>query len=135
MKKVIAIIGIAAIFGSINVKSLKASPNPMTFEKAGNEWTKSTKGTWVGKDNKTWYKLDKTARLWMSTDGKTWTEDKKGMWQDKQGHWIQIKDKKLVWSADGGKTWAQVPEWKWEGGNGEWYKFDTNWSLWDHMGK
>jgi hypothetical protein len=56
---------------------------------------------------------------------------KDGMWQDKEGKWLKIVDKKMLkWSADGGKTWSDVPEWKWEGADGKWYKFDAMWNLW-----
>jgi len=51
------------------------------------------------------------------------------MWQDKEGKWLKIGDKKLWWSKDG-KEWGEVPEWKWEGHDGVWNKFDKDWSLW-----
>lgn len=94
-------------------------------------WKKSPEGTWPGmKDGNTyWYKLDKNARLWWSTDGKQWEAMKDGVWMDKDGKWLKIHHKKLVWSADG-KTWSEVPEWKWQGSDGKWYKFDHKWMLW-----
>jgi hypothetical protein len=96
-----------------------------------NDWMKSSTGTWPGmKDGKTyWYKLDKKAGLWWSTDGKKWEAVSDGAWADKDGKWLKIHDKKLVWSADG-NSWSDVPEWKWEGSDGKWYKFDQKWSLW-----
>lgn len=95
------------------------------------DWVKSSTGTWAGmKDGKTyWYKLDKKAGLWWSTDGKKWAAVKDGAWADKEGKWLKIHDKKLVWSTDG-KAWSEVPEWKWEGSDGKWYKFDGQWGLW-----
>lgn len=95
------------------------------------DWTKSATGTWAGKkDGVTyWYKLDKKAGLWWSTDGKKWAEVKDGVWADKEGKWLKIHDKKLVWSTNG-KAWSEVPEWKWEGADGKWYKFDSHWTLW-----
>jgi len=96
------------------------------------DFMKKADGTWAGmmKGKMYWYKLDKSAKLWWSTDGKTWAEVSDGMWADKAGHWVKIHENKLMWSADSGKTWAEVPEWKWEGPKGEWYKFDKDWSLW-----
>lgn len=95
------------------------------------EWKKAATGTWPGmKDGITyWYKLDKKAGLWWSTDGKKWAAVTDGMWADKAGKWLKIHNKKLVWSTDG-KAWAEVPEWKWEGADGKWYKFDAGWQLW-----
>lgn len=96
------------------------------------DWVKSTAGTWAGKkDGKIyWYKLDKNAKLWWSTDGKKWAAVEGGMWADKDGKWLKIGDGKLWWTADGGKNFSEVPEWKWEGPDGEWYKFDAKWNLW-----
>src|SRR5579864_7994164 len=67
------------------------------------KWEKSKDGTWMGA-NKNWHKLNtKDASVWMSTDaGKTFNAVKDGRWQDKDGKWMMIKDKKLVWSADQG---------------------------------
>lgn len=106
------------------------APSNIAEKKA--DWVKSADGTWAGKmDGKTyWYKLDKSANLWWSTDGKKWAEVATKMWADKSGKWLKIGDGKLWWSADKGKNWSEVPEWKWEGPNGEWYKFDKDWSLW-----
>ncbi|MBO9564864.1 MAG: hypothetical protein J7621_18960 [Niastella sp.] len=109
-----------------------AKPTPaISYSIAVPDWTKSSTGTWAGmKDGKTyWYKLDKKAGLWWSTDGKKWAEVKDGAWADKEGKWLKIHDKKLVWSTDG-KAWSEVPEWKWEGSDGKWYKFDAQWGLW-----
>lgn len=93
------------------------------------KWVKSEAGTWMGA-NKTWYKLNpKDASIWWSKDGKKWEMVKDGMWQDKEGKWLKIGDKKLWWSKDG-KEWAEVPEWKWEGADGKWNKFDSSWNLW-----
>lgn len=96
------------------------------------DWMKSKTGTWAGlKDGKTyWYKLDKNAQLWWSTDGKKWAAVEGGMWADKDGKWLKIGEGKLWWTADGGKNFSEVPEWKWEGPKGEWYKFDAKWTLW-----
>ncbi|MBW8685132.1 hypothetical protein [Chitinophaga rhizophila] len=96
------------------------------------DWAKAKNGVWEGmKDNKTyWYKIDKSAKLWWSTDGKKWAAVEDGMWADKDGKWLKIGDGKLWWSADQGANWAEVPEWKWEGPKGEWYKFDQDWTLW-----
>ncbi|MBV8253353.1 MAG: hypothetical protein JO154_12155 [Chitinophaga sp.] len=95
------------------------------------EWVKSTTGTWPGmKDGKTyWYKLDKKAGLWWSTDGNKWAAVQDGLWADKEGKWLKIHQGKLVWSTDG-KQWTEVPDWKWEGSDGKWYKFDAKWNLW-----
>lgn len=95
------------------------------------DWMRSPTGAWPGmKDGKTyWYKLDKKAGLWWSTDGKNWAAVKDGAWADSEGKWIRIHDKKLVWGTDG-KTWSEVPEWKWKGSDGKWYKFDEKWALW-----
>lgn len=102
-----------------------------TTTMAFRDWAKSKTGAWPGqKEGKTyWYKLDKNAGLWWSTDGKEWAAVKDGTWADKDGKWLKIHNKKLVWSTDG-KAWAEVPEWKWEGSDGKWYKFDNNWGLW-----
>lgn len=96
------------------------------------DWEKSKTGTWSGKkDGKTyWYKLDKNAQLWWSTDGQQWAVVDGGMWADKDGRWLKIGDGKLWWTADGGKNFAEVPEWKWEAPDGKWYKFDAKWTLW-----
>ncbi|WP_127132811.1 hypothetical protein [Pseudoflavitalea rhizosphaerae] len=103
---------------------------PATISSKG-DWMKSKTGTWPGmKDGKTyWYKLDKKAGLWWSTDGKKWEAVGDGAWADKDGKWLKIHEGKLVWSTDG-NTWSEVPEWKWEGSDGKWYKFDNNWQLW-----
>jgi hypothetical protein len=111
-----------------------AHTTPVASAKHVNDdFKKSKTGTWAGdKDGKTyWYKLDKSAKLWWSTDGKKWEAVADGMWADKSGKWLKIHDKKLVWTPDGGKTWAEVPDWKWEGPKGEWYKFDKSWGLWE----
>ncbi|WP_315822943.1 hypothetical protein [Paraflavitalea speifideaquila] len=59
------------------------------------DWTRSATGTWAGmKDGVTyWYKLDKKAGLWWSTDGKKWADVKDGAWADKEGKWLKIHDK------------------------------------------
>lgn len=100
---------------------------------AAADWMKSNDGTWTGMHDgkKAWYKLNtKDATLWWSTDGKNWSAVADGMWQDKEGKWLKIADKKLMWSADGGKTWSEVPEWSWQDADGTWCKFDKDWTLW-----
>lgn len=96
------------------------------------DWKVSPTGIWPGKkDGKTyWYKLDKNAQLWGSTDGKKWASVEGGMWADKDGKWLKIGEGKLWWTTDGGKNFSEVPEWKWKGPGGEWYKFDAKWTLW-----
>lgn len=92
---------------------------------------KSPTGTWPGmQDGKTyWYKLDKKAGLWWSTDGTKWASVNGSSWADSDGKWLKVHNKKLVWSTDG-KTCSEVPEWKWKASDGKWYKFDAHWSLW-----
>ncbi|WP_018627708.1 hypothetical protein [Niabella aurantiaca] len=95
------------------------------------EWKKVTNQAWPGvKDGTTyWYKIDKKAKLWWSTDGKQWAAVEGGAWMDKDGKWLKIHAGKLVWSATGEK-WEEVPEWKWQGSDGKWYRFDRHWVLW-----
>jgi hypothetical protein len=114
----------------VNVKA--ASPGPVYHKYAQEEWSKAKNGIWNGvKDKKNyWYKLDKEAKLWWSTNGKKWIAVDDGMWTDKDGYWLKVSDARLMWSADKGTTWSEVPEWKWEGPKGEWYKFDKDWTVW-----
>jgi hypothetical protein len=133
MKKVLLRVSVAALIFTANaVIAGNATPSNNTATVVmGADFMKSTTGTWVGKDGKTWYKVNtKDASIWTSTDGKKWEASKDGMWQDKDGKWLKIVAKSLKWSADGGKTWSDVPEWKWQGGDGVWNKFDKDWSLW-----
>ena len=111
--------------------SMAESNTPLSVHTPAVSWVKATTGTWPGmKDGKTyWYKLDKKAGLWWSTDGKQWTAVKDGLWADKEGKWLKIHQGKLDWSTDG-QQWSEVPDWKWEGSDGKWYKFDAKWSLW-----
>ncbi|MFY8108916.1 MAG: hypothetical protein ACOVO9_07985 [Bacteroidia bacterium] len=126
---------LAAIIGMMlagtEAKSILKTSVKLEIQK---EFSKKKEGTWAGKmDGKAyWYKLDKNAKLWWSTDGKKWAEVSNQMWADKSGKWMKIGDNKLWWSADMGKTWSEVPEWKWEGPMGEWYQFDKDWSLWSN---
>lgn len=128
------ILTLAIAFGMIafaNTSSLTASSIGTQTLKP-KPFMKKADGTWAANhEGKTyWYKLDKEASLWWSTDGKKWAKVESGMWADKSGRWLKIGENKLWWSADMGKTWSEVPEWKWEGPRGEWYKFDANWQLW-----
>ncbi|HTG57160.1 MAG TPA: hypothetical protein VL943_12870 [Niabella sp.] len=95
------------------------------------DWTKSKTQTWAGSiEGKTyWYKLDKSAKLWWSTDGTKWAEVENQSWTDKEGKWLKINEGKLVWSTNGAQ-WSEVPNWKWKGSDGKWYKFDKKWGLW-----
>lgn len=104
--------------------------NPTLYEITA-DWVKSKTQTWAGSvEGKTyWYKLDKSAQLWWSTDGTKWAKVESQSWTDKDGKWLKIHEGKLVWSTDGAK-WSEVPEWKWEGSDGKWYKFDKKWTLW-----
>ncbi|MGE9314996.1 hypothetical protein ACLOAU_25315 [Niabella sp. CJ426] len=104
--------------------------SPVSYEVKA-DWVKSKTQTWAGSiEGKTyWYKLDKSAKLWWSTDGTKWAEVESQSWTDKDGKWLKIHEGKLVWSTDGTK-WSEVPEWKWEGSDGKWYKFDKKWTLW-----
>ncbi|SHL93361.1 hypothetical protein SAMN05216311_101163 [Chitinophaga sp. CF418] len=117
---------------AVNVSVNAATPGPVCHKYVREEWSKAKDGIWNGiKDRKNyWYKLDKEAKLWWSTNGKKWAAVEDGMWADKDGHWLKISDNKLMWSADKGATWSEVPEWKWEGPKGEWYKFDKDWTVW-----
>lgn len=132
MKKNVWIIATVLLLTGSTAAYLRASGamEQSTVSKDGFKMKKD--GTWAGNmDGKMyWYKLDKMAKLWWSTDGKTWAAVESGMWADKDGHWLKIGDGKLWWSADMGKTFAEVPEWKWQGPSGEWYKFDASWNLW-----
>ncbi|WP_276482839.1 hypothetical protein [Paraflavitalea pollutisoli] len=134
MKRIVGLMAICMPLLVATTSNVQANTvaNPTPHHKhTMDDWKKSTTGTWPGmKDGVTyWYKLDKKAGLWWSTDGKKWAEVKEGAWADKDGKWLKIHDKKLVWSTDG-KAWAEVPEWKWEGSDGKWYKFDSSWMLW-----
>jgi len=130
-KSLLPMLGIC-IFLAVNGNVNAASPHPVYHKYAAEEWSKAKGGIWNGvKGRKNyWYKLDKEAKLWWSTNGKKWTAVDDGMWADKDGHWLKISDAKLMWSADNGASWSEVPEWKWEGPKGEWYKFDKDWTLW-----
>lgn len=132
MKKSFLIMTGICLLSTVYLSADAGTPVPVVHHYVAEEWTKAKGGVWEGKmDNKTyWYKLDKNAKLWWSTDGKKWAAVENGMWADKEGKWLKIGDGKLWWSADKGANWAEVPEWKWEGPKGEWYKFDKDWSLW-----
>ncbi len=121
-----------ALFGGITTVTQAAdlSTTPIVYE-VNADWVKSKTQTWAGSiEGKTyWYKLDKSAKLWWSTDGTKWAEVESQSWTDKEGKWLKINEGKLVWSADG-TEWSEVPEWKWEGSDGKWYKFDKKWTLW-----
>ena len=127
MKKTILILALCL---PVVLISSSYSTMPITIG-SKTDWMKSKTGTWPGmKDGETyWYKLDKQAGLWWSTDGKKWEAVSDGAWADKDGKWLKIHEGKLVWSTDG-NTWSEVPEWKWEGSDGKGYKFDNNWNLW-----
>lgn len=131
MKKTIIAASLFA-FGLLTIAPAMADNTPATMINSSlAEWKKSKSGTWAGKkDTKTyWYKLDKDAKLWWSTDGKKWAAVDNGMWADKDGKWLKIHNGKLVWTTDG-NNWSEVPDWKWEGSDGKWYKFDDKWTLW-----
>ncbi len=139
MKKFMLCMGVAALSFTVGhaatVNKTAVVNHSIIF--ADGDWTKSTAGTWTGMhDNKkVWYKVNaKDASLWWSTDGKKWEAVKDGMWQDKDGKWLKISDKKLMWSADSGKTWSEVPDWTWQDADGNWCKFDKDWSLWTKKG-
>ncbi|MGN6510904.1 MAG: hypothetical protein ACTHLD_15670, partial [Chitinophaga sp.] len=87
------------------------SLRPASFQEQN--WTKSKTGVWLGvADNKLRrYKLDKSARLWASTDGKEWQEVEDGLWQDKDGRQLKIGEGKLWRTSDEGKNYMEVPEW------------------------
>lgn len=137
MKKLIICAAIAALgITGLSAETLHTSV-PGVFITMENDWMKSPDGTWTGMHDgkKTWYKLNtKDASLWWSMDGKKWEMVSDGMWQDKEGKWLKISEKKLVWSADGGKTWSEVPDWTWEDADGNWCKFDKDWTLWMKKG-
>ncbi|WP_114791558.1 hypothetical protein U0035_18485 [Niabella yanshanensis] len=121
-----------ALLGGITTVAQAAdlSTTPVVY-KVSADWVKSKTQTWAGsiEDNTYWYKLDKSAKLWWSTDGTKWAEVESQSWTDKDGKWLKIHEGKLVWSTDG-TQWSEVPEWKWEGSDGKWYKFDKKWTLW-----
>lgn len=121
-----------AILGGVvtNSQASNISANPVSQEVTA-DWVKSKTQTWAGSiEGKTyWYKLDKSAKLWWSTDGEKWASVDSQSWTDKDGKWLKINEGKLVWSTDG-TAWSEVPEWKWEGSDGKWYKFDKKWTLW-----
>ncbi|MGJ7031307.1 hypothetical protein [Niabella hirudinis] len=131
MKKAI-LIAVCFIISNTGISELNASNGvPLTYHSKKAEWKKVKNQAWPGiKDGTTyWYKLDKMAKLWWSTDGKKWAAVKGGAWMDKDGKWLRIHQGKLVWPAEGAK-WEEVPEWKWQGADGKWYKFDQHWALW-----
>jgi len=132
MKKLFLLMTCSCFLLTTNVKIHAGTPDPVNHSFIAEEWTKSKDGVWEGiKDKKTyWYKLDKEAKLWWSTNGKKWEAVTDGMWADADGKWLKIGDGKLWWSADKGANWSEVPDWKWEGPKGHWYKFDKDWSVW-----
>jgi opacity protein-like surface antigen len=136
MKKLVLCAAIAALaFTTVDAARIVSAHKQIAIGEA--EWMKSEAGTWTGMHDskKVWYKLNtKDATLWWSTDGKKWEAVGDGMWQDKDGKWLKINDKKLVWSADGGKTWVEVPDWTWQDADGNWCKFDKDWTLWMKKG-
>ena len=119
-------------FLAANINVHAAAPRPIYSKYVPEEWFKAKDGIWNGvKDKKNyWYKLDKDAKLWSSTNGKKWTAVEDGIWCDKDQHCLKVSEGKLVWSADKGASWSEVPEWKWEGPKNEWYKFDKDWTVW-----
>jgi len=131
-KTLIALSAICMMLGANAYTPHATAASKVGITSVNGDFMKSKDGTWAGmmKGKTYWYKLDKSAKLWWSTDGKKWMEVKDGMWADKDGKWLKIGENKLWWSADMGKTWGEVPEWKWQGPKGEWYKFDKDWSLW-----
>jgi len=128
MKKLILV---AALFTlALGMEAKMRVPELLTVKFNDLKWMKSETGNWMG-SNKTWYKLNtQDATIWMSTDRKKWDLCKDGIWQDKDGKWLQIVDMDLKWSADDGKTWTTVPEWTWQGADGKWYKFEKDWNVW-----
>jgi hypothetical protein len=130
-KTLIALAAITMMLGA-NATTTSSCITPTTAMSATGDWNKAKDGTWAGmmKGKAYWYKLDKSAKLWWSTDGKKWAAVTDGMWADKDGKWLKIGENKLWWSADMGKNWSEVPEWKWAGPKGEWYKFDKDWTVW-----
>src|ERR1700741_1105710 len=103
MKKVI-LLAAALFVAAINVEIKATTISSVNTTIGEPKWEKSSAGTWMGA-NKTWYKVNpKDASIWWSKDGKKWDAVKDGMWQDKEGKWLKIGDKKLWWSKDG-KEW------------------------------
>jgi hypothetical protein len=94
------------------------------------EWTKSTTGTWMGKDNFHFKLVTDGMTIWSAPDGNQWSKVTDGTWTEKSGKMIKIADGKLMWSADQGLAWREVPQWTWVGSDGKSYKFDTTWTLW-----
>jgi hypothetical protein len=138
MKKLFLFAGIAVLgFTTTQAVAVNKTADKNYILLGEGDWMKSTDGTWTGMNDakKVWYKLNmKDASVWWSTDGKTWEAVQTGMWQDKDGKWLKIVDKKLMWSTDGGKTWVEVPDWTWQDASGNWCKFDKDWSLWMKKG-
>jgi hypothetical protein len=133
MRKFILPLAAFAVMLATNVGAAnKINGKTVIAKTENNNWMKDSDGAWEGKkDGKTyWYKLDKSAKLWWSTDGKKWEAAGDNTWADNQGHWLTVKNNKLEWSTDMGKTWSAVPDMKWEGSDGKWYKFDKDWTLW-----
>lgn len=130
MKKLQTTLWAALLLAAGSTFVTARSLRPASFQEQN--WAKSKTGVWLGvADNKLHrYKLDKSARLWASTDGKEWQEVEDGLWQDRDGRQLKIGEGKLWRTSDEGKNYMEVPEWKWKGPRGEWYKFDAKWTLW-----
>ncbi len=115
-----------------DTKRVSGNTEPMPAESF---WMKSESGMWLGNYD-VWYKIDNSgsARLLnaikLSKNKRKWKSSTNVVWQDKQGHWLNISNNRLLWTEDS-KHWTEVPNKAWQGIDGKWYRFDADWELWE----
>ncbi|MEW6468355.1 MAG: hypothetical protein AB1458_05485 [Bacteroidota bacterium] len=126
---------VAAVFATIlAIQVLKSDPPAdATLATASiqqnDKWVLSVENKWLGGDN-SWYRYDSRDTVLLRTkDNQLWERVKDGTWQDMEGNWLRISNKRLIWSIDAGKTWTEVPNGKWQSGDGAWYRFNQDWAL------
>jgi hypothetical protein len=85
-------------------------------------WDKSKDNTWMGIDNYH-YRLGTSGQLEKSQDGQAWRLSQSGRWQDDEGTYYRLKDKKLESSKDG-STWDACAQNSWRGRDNVWYRYN-----------
>lgn len=97
-------------------------------------WCKVPENSWMGVDN-THYRLNANGELEKSTDGQNWRLSTSKRWQDDQGTYFRLNNKKLETSKDG-SSWNAASEHSWKGADNVWYKYnDTEGSIYTSQQK
>jgi hypothetical protein len=74
----------------------KVVDNRLMNSSNGTLWNEVPGWQWLG-PNSTWYKFDKSWKVWMSMTGTTWTEVPSGTWMGKDGATYMLDSKGMLW--------------------------------------